>query len=564
MSKIKCQCGHENPEGTQLCEACGRPLSEEAKKSDIVDMRYEGSARRSKTYTTSIVDKVWNFFSSVTVGVWIIVILLVTSAIGTLLPQRFNIDVPPNIEAQVAEYYEKHYGIFGKVYYTLGLDNMYSSWWFKILVGMLGVSIIIASVDRVVPLYKSLKRQRTRRHASFMKRQRLFGAGPVDDPDESIEQASEAFKKLKYNVKIENDAMLAEKNRFSRWGPYVNHTGLIIFLVGVLLRGLPGWYVDEAMWLREGERKSIPGAQGYYLESKGFTLENYDVEGEDKVFEDAIERAGSVVKNYQTDVVLYKDKEGALPGSEDLEKVKEYEIVVNKPLTFDGYSIFQMEYRLDELSGMTFALVNKDSTDSLGEFTIDLTAPERKYELGEGTYVQILDYFPDFIGTRNGKMELDTATPVPNNPAFIFKLVTPETPEGETSLVEIGKPALEIDVTDKGTLDIVENDYQVKFLAADTHDMSGLTIRKDKTLYLLLVGGIIFMIGVAQGSYWQHRRVWIQKDEKTGELLLAGHTNKNWFSLRKDIDEVAETVPLPSYEDRADQEDKKEKKGDDN
>ena len=45
------------------------------------------------------------------------------------------------------------------------------------LIGMLGTSIIIASVDRVIPLYKSLKKQRTKRHPSFMKRQRIYGIG---------------------------------------------------------------------------------------------------------------------------------------------------------------------------------------------------------------------------------------------------------------------------------------------------------------------------------------------------------------------------------------------------
>ena len=35
----------------------------------LVDMRYEGSARRSQTYNKTIVDKIWNFFSSVKVGV---------------------------------------------------------------------------------------------------------------------------------------------------------------------------------------------------------------------------------------------------------------------------------------------------------------------------------------------------------------------------------------------------------------------------------------------------------------------------------------------------------------
>ena len=37
------------------------------------------------------------------------------------------------------------------------------------------------------------------------------------------------LKKRNYNVKVEDGNVLAEKGRFSRWGPYVNHIGLIIF-----------------------------------------------------------------------------------------------------------------------------------------------------------------------------------------------------------------------------------------------------------------------------------------------------------------------------------------------
>ncbi len=151
---------------------------------------------------------------------------------------------------------------------------MYNSWWFITLIGMLGASIIIASVDRVVPLYKSLKKQRTKRHPSFMKKQRVYGEGSSEDPAAALVKAEEKLKELRYNVKIEDGALLAEKGRFARWGPYVNHTGIIIFLFGVLLRGIPGFYVDETMWIREGETRSIPGAEGYYLESKEFILEN--------------------------------------------------------------------------------------------------------------------------------------------------------------------------------------------------------------------------------------------------------------------------------------------------
>src|SRR5690606_41708195 len=103
-------------------------------------------------------------------------------------------------------------------------------------------------------------------------------------------------------------------------------------------------------------------------------------------------RVGTIVKSYQTDVSLYKKKEGSLPGSTDLEHVKDYPIIVNKPLKFDGYNIFQMDYRLDELKSMTMQLIEKKSGKSIGQFTIDLDDPEGIYELNDGARVDLIGY----------------------------------------------------------------------------------------------------------------------------------------------------------------------------
>lgn len=51
-----------------------------------------------------------------------------------------------------------------------------------------------------------------------------------------LERVQINLKKRNYNVKVEDGNVLAEKGRFSRWGPYVNHIGLIIFLFGAMLR----------------------------------------------------------------------------------------------------------------------------------------------------------------------------------------------------------------------------------------------------------------------------------------------------------------------------------------
>ncbi|MBX0313871.1 cytochrome c biogenesis protein ResB [Planococcus glaciei] len=543
MEKMQCKCGHVNPPGTVLCESCGRSLTEKEQNSKLVDMRYEGTARRSQTYNKTIVDKIWNFFSSVKVGVSLIVVILVAAAIGTILPQQQYVDVPVRNAETIQAYYADVYGSVGRVYHFLGFHDLYNSFWFIILVGMLAISLIIASLDRFVPLYRSLKNQRVLRHASFMNKQRIYAEG--NGTEDTLDKAEAKLKELKYNVSRDKNGLLAEKGRFSRWGPYVNHIGLIIFLVGVMLRMMPGFYVDETLWIREGETRAIPEAPGYTLESKNFEMETYNTE-EDEVFEEAIERVGTVAKNYQTDVVLYKKPDDSLPGANDLEKIEESAIRVNQPLKFDGYAIYQMDFKLNELKAMTFALTNKETEENLGELTIDLINPKNDYELENGSTVKLLGYYPDFSGFENG--EPQTATPLPNNPGFLVEMTTPDTPGGETSFITI-----------QNTVEpLGENQYKLAFQSADTRDVSGLTIRKDRTLPILGLGGLIFMIGVAQGMYFNHRRFWIQQ-QADGGILLAGHTNKNWFGLKKDLDQVTEYASLPAYRDQQEEIEKQKK-----
>ena len=69
-----------------------------------------------------------------------------------------------------------------------------------------------------------------------------------------------------------------------------------------------------------------------------------------------------------------------------------------------------------------------------------------------------------------------------------------------------------------------ENTYKMAFNGVETKDVTALTGRKDLTLWILFTGGIIFMVGVVQGSYWNHRRIWIKR--KNEEILISGHTKQ--------------------------------------
>lgn len=535
MNEVKCECGHVNPHGTILCESCGRVVEEREKDSRLVDMRYEGTARRSQTYDKTIVDKIWNFFSSVKVGVWLIIITLIASSFGTIFPQETFI--PPNTTA--SEYYKDEYGLFGEIFYTLGFHQLYESFWYLTLVSMIGISLVICSLDRFVPLYRALKTQRVDRHEGFLQRQRIFGVTKIEDKTIEFDVIKKRLQERKFKVREVNGSILAEKNRFSRWGPYVNHIGLIIFLIGGMLRLVPGMYVDEAMWLRDGERKVIPGTDGeYYLENKQFVAEVYEKGQEHEVFSDVLEeKDGMIAKNFQTDAVLYKVKGDPLPGEEpELEEVKEHEIKVNHPLKFENFALYQVDYKLNELSKMSFHLTNKQTQEQVGTVTIDLNDLQKVYQLENGYAVELEQYLPDFLIGEDGKPY--SKSPVPNNPAFVFNMISPEKPAGERSFVAI---LTTIEASDNTT-------YKMSFAGEESVNATALTVRKDLTLPILGLGGLIFMIGVIQGAYWNHRRIWIRN---TGEeIWIAAHTNKNWFGLKKDLEKTIEGLGLNQPEDR--------------
>jgi cytochrome c biogenesis protein len=268
IQNTKCECGHQNHVGTVLCESCGKPLYEDESQEPL-EMRYDGVARRSQRENPNWIDKVWSFFSSVKNAVYMIIVTLIGSALGTIFPQENTF-----LNFDPSTYYKDTYGTLGEIYYLLGLSHTFDSWWFIGLLFMIGTSLVVCSLDRVLPLYRALSTQQIRKHLNFILRQKISYNGEIkfaaiSDEDEStaqawVKQAAEQLKKQRYRVHTDGTALLAEKNRFSRWGPYINHIGLIIFLMAVLMRSIPGWHMDQHIAFPEGQIVKIPQTS-YYL-----------------------------------------------------------------------------------------------------------------------------------------------------------------------------------------------------------------------------------------------------------------------------------------------------------
>ena len=515
-----------------------------------LDMRYDGAPRRSQKADKDWLDHVWSFFSSVKVGMWLIVWTLVAAAIGSVYPQEESFLTPPGIE-----YYTERYGWTGKWYYLLGLSHTYTSWWFQLIVIMLGTSIVIASLDRAIPLYKALKKQKPDRTVEFLRRQQLTyetdvavpaGAEASEDAAARLADAAEkALAKQGFRTSRAGNAVLGEKYRWSRWGPYVNHLGLIIFLLIVLVRTLPGFTLEEYVDVLEGDTVRIAGTN-YYVKNEKFTVEFYE---NDELRGQFQEEQRLVPKLYKTEAVLYECTDRCGTSDPALVEATRGDIRVNHPLQYRGLSVYQFGYEATpQIRSVKVSLLDKRTGEAYGEFTLKTVDPDLAYEAGPYK-LRLHNYYPEFALDANGE-PTSVSAERPNAPAYIFMITGPGLPEAGSSYIyfprEIDKERFRQDAINAA----VGTGERFDIRAGGMEDVeistytSTLTARKDLTVPYLLIGGAICMLGLVMGFYWQHRRIWLRIDGN--RLTLGAHTNKNWHGMKQETAKLLKALDLDS------------------
>lgn len=528
VENTKCECGHQNSVGTVLCESCGKPLENNDVSDLPLEMRYDGVARRSQKSNPNYIDKIWNFFSSVKIAIYLIVITFLTAMLGTIYPQEntFVNNFDPSV------YYEETYGLPGKLYYLFGLSHTYETWWFIGLLVMIGTSLVICSLDRVLPLYRALSKQQIRKHLQFIHRQKTVYKHTIEgDSEEWVEKFGTQLKRKGYRIHRDGSALLAEKNRFSRWGPYINHIGLILFLLAILARSIPSWQMDSYITVPDGDTVQIADTN-YFVKNEKFTVEYYkDEELPDKL------KGTARAKLFETKAVLYECVSSCSDQSKkpELKEVMRHDIIVNEPLKYKGLKLYQFDFdTTPRLNAVHPVLVNKQTGEKYGPFDLPMKDSALQHKLGPYTLDLYANYMEFAIGD-NG--EPTTLSRDPIAPAFVFTVKGPGlAPDGEPYMyfpmqkdkVKFSQDAINHAIADKIEIrvDGMEN---VDFSEASTY----LNVRMDKALPYVWVGAAFSMVGLLMGSYWQHRRIWLRVDDN--KLSLGAHTNKNWYGMRSDV-----------------------------
>lgn len=430
---------------------------------------------------------VFSFFASVKLALFTLFMLAVTSIIGTVIPQKESF-----------ESYVQHYGeSTAKLFKILSIPDMYNSWWFLGLLGLLSLNLIICSIDRFPGVWRQIKADNLATDLKRLSKMRLSKTWDVNKTE--AECASKLSNRLRDNgwksaQRKRDDSLLisAQKGAMTRTGVYIVHASILIIFIGAIIGELYG-FKGSIMLPETRTTSSIyqfgTGTSidlGFEVRCDRFDIEFYDT---------------GMPKAYRSHLTVLEDNKVVL----------EKNIVVNDPLTYKGITFYQSSYQ----GYQDFQVTVTDKNSAVSE-SIPLSFQRR------GT---LSKHNNAAIGIINADMRGQSV----NRIKIWFK-----DEQGPASIFWIQSG-------DEVTVQRADTEY---IIAAKQTYATGLQVAKDPGVWVVYIGCGLMILGLFVAFFMSHRRIWILLKEEKGNtsILLSGSANKNKVGFEKTFSNLADIL----------------------
>lgn len=259
------------------------------------------------------------FLSSMPVAIGLLSLVALASMIGTVLVQNRDEDF----------YLSKLGPFWYRLFEALDFFNMYDSWWFITIMGLLVVSVS-AALLRHGPRFWKLSRPLTAMRPWPVTADAEFGlelSTPMQTAQLEQLLRRHGFREFQQRQEEEGNLLLARKGRLSRLGFFLVHGGVVLICIGGLITSQMGF--RGAMNLPEGQSDNIVYVQNgsdYRRLQLPFQVRNDEFE----------------IDYYNTGMPSeYSSKLTLLDEGETLTQKR---ITVNDPLRFRGITLYQASF----------------------------------------------------------------------------------------------------------------------------------------------------------------------------------------------------------------------------
>ena len=444
--------------------------------------------------------------SSVRTGIVLLIIAGLASAAGTLILQRPMTD-PEKMQRAYSP---------AMLHWldALGLTDVFHAWWFAALLALLGVNIVLASIERFPNVWHYFARPYRRPEAHFLTGLPMQREIPVDDLRTGMDAAERAFRRTGFKPQRIGEgpeaSLYVEKYRFARLAAYVVHASLLLIFAGGITDAVWGYRGFVSLGLHDqtsqielssGARKVLP----FTIRCQGAGQENYP--------------DGTPRRWWSKLVVLENGRE-----------VKHKEIAVNDPLVFQGVRFFQASYGSSgQVSSLLLTATPRKGSGPTKEFEL---RPNETFPLDSGTSVRLAAFVPDFVLNGN---QIESRSDQPNNPAIEL---TVDSKQAGTSVVWLF-PRF------PGFSHPGNSPYTFEFRDLKTGYFTGLQVAHEPGQWLVWAGVLLMGVGLAMAFYFVHLRFWVVPvSDGRGRLVLwvGASASKNREELEKRFGRLVEEI----------------------
>ncbi len=435
------------------------------------------------------------FLSSVKLAIVLIITVTSASMVGTFIPQLRS-----------AEEYLARYGQISELLMRLEITDLYHSWWFKVLLILFSLNIMICTLSRLSP-----KLRRAFKPNLEFETQTLLAAKIQEKLSKNwnLEKSKGELKKelrsAHYRIKeTEKDGavhLLARKKILGIFGSDIVHLGLLIILIGGIISGFSGFRTN--INISEGEIVPVLNTE-FKLQLDKFETE-YHPNGS--------------VKDWKSTLTIIEDETPHLTKT----------IEVNHPLTYKGYVFYQSGYGWDWQNPTLEIWATKTSDPSSSKKAFVRLGEKVTWE-EENLEFTALQFLPDFIidGNQPSTRSLD-----PNNPAVFIEVY-----RGEDKISSGWIFAKFPDFSQMHSEE--EADYKFEFKDIQGAQYSGIQMSKDPGVNFIWVGCGFLMIGLFMAFYWPTRdiRFILMEIEGKTEIISAGRSAKSKLALESEFSRI--------------------------
>ncbi len=526
----------------------------------------------SKPKAAPIGNRILDFLSSVRFGVVLLCLLVFLSILGMLFIQQ-NVQ---GFDASFAMRTPAEKLVYG----SLGLFDIYNSWYYNGLLLVLSLNIVLASIDRFPSAWKYISEPKLSATRGWLLNQpqnaviRIHG----NNETEIAQKIQSAFAHNSFSPRITEETstfyatdddgkkdfsrtnskkslfVFGENGKWNRLGAYVVHVFLLTLFLGHFVANQTGF--DADIRLSPDTNQAIQRDFNVAQQTDAIQLIEINLDKQERynvqlpftitcteIEQKLIDPNGSIEINntidWRTQIKIDDPAYGQTVA----------DVSLNKPFAYRGYRFFQASaITMGSASSMTLEL----RPEKEGEKPISVILKRNETaQLPDGTKIAYNTFLPDFVmqGGQPSTKSGDYA-----NPAVVLDVTQPN---GEMTKIY----AFANKLPDNAPINAPKAGYRWRLASYEKSPLAHvLSIKYDpfSAAFIAwyiggfgLIGALIFVF------FFSHKRVWAlidKKGENEFEIVFGGNANRNHLGFEDKFKTIVESLASNEVSEQKNQE----------